>query len=158
MAGAAGARDPRNDLQRLLALGFTTVFATAYPNVGEFVDLRKAANDDSAPLSRFFGAGRSSTVAGGHSSQPRFNSFMPTTTDQARANVREMNTLGVDAIKVIYSDQMGFQEGHYAIGPSKRGWFVFFDREWCVGKQRTESAIQVRKQRLRQDVEQSTLQ
>lgn len=32
-------------------------------------------------------------------------SFLPNTTDQARANVREMKALGVDAIKVIYLDQ-----------------------------------------------------
>ena len=105
VAGASAARSPQQELKRLLALGFTTVFATAYPPVGEFVELRKAANDDSAPMSRFFGAARGSTVAGGHSSQPRFNAFMPTTTDQARADVREMKALGVDAIKVTYSDQ-----------------------------------------------------
>jgi imidazolonepropionase-like amidohydrolase len=105
VTGEAAARDPRRDLQRLLALGFTTVFATAYPNVGEFVELRKAANDDSMPLSRLFGAGRGSTVEGGHASQPRFNPFLPNTTDQARADVREMKALGVDAIKVTYSDQ-----------------------------------------------------
>jgi imidazolonepropionase-like amidohydrolase len=103
--GASAARSPQLELKRLLALGFTTVFATAYPPVGEFVELRKAANDDSTPMSRFFGAARGSTVAGGHSSQPRFNAFMPTTTDQARADVREMKALGVDAIKLTYSDQ-----------------------------------------------------
>ena len=105
VAGASARQSPQQELKRLLALGFTTVFATAFPPVGEFVELRKAANDDSAPMSRFFGAARGSTVAGGHSSQPRFNAFMPTTTDQARADVREMKALGVDAIKVTYSDQ-----------------------------------------------------
>jgi imidazolonepropionase-like amidohydrolase len=103
--GASVERDPQLDLKRLLALGFTTVFATAYPSVGDFVELRKAANDDSAPMSRFFGAGRGSTVDGGHSSQPRFNAFLPTTTEQARVDVRDMKALGVDAIKVTYSDQ-----------------------------------------------------
>jgi imidazolonepropionase-like amidohydrolase len=105
LPGESAARDPRQDLKRLLALGFTTVFATAYPNVAEFVEVRTAAGADTAPMSRFFGAARGSTVAGGHSSQPRFNAFMPTTTDQARADVREMKALGVDAIKVTYSDQ-----------------------------------------------------
>jgi imidazolonepropionase-like amidohydrolase len=89
----------------MLALGFTTVFATAYPDVRELVDLRRATNEDAAPLSRFFGAGPGSTVVGGHASLPRFNSYLPNTTDEARANVREMKAIGVDAIKVIYSDQ-----------------------------------------------------
>lgn len=103
--GQESSRDARGNLTRMLALGFTTVFATAYPNVREFVDLRGAANDDAAPMSRFFGAGRGSTVAGGHSSQPRFNPFLPGTIDEARASVREMKAIGVDAIKVTYSDQ-----------------------------------------------------
>jgi imidazolonepropionase-like amidohydrolase len=71
------ARNPHLDLTRMLALGFTTVFATAYPSVGEFVELRRAAGDDATPMSRFFGAGRGSTVEGGHSSQPRFNPYLP---------------------------------------------------------------------------------
>jgi imidazolonepropionase-like amidohydrolase len=90
----------------MLALGFTTVFATSYPPGGAvFVELRKTANDDATSMSRLFGAVRGSTVAGGHSSQPRFNAFLPTTTDQARADVREMKALGVDAFKFVYSDQ-----------------------------------------------------
>jgi imidazolonepropionase-like amidohydrolase len=99
-AGQESSRDARGDLTQMLALGFTTVFATAYPNVREFVDLRRAANDDAAPMSRFFGAGRGSTVEGGHSSQPRFNPYLPSTVDEARAEVREMKAVGVDAIKV----------------------------------------------------------
>ena len=105
VAGASARQSPQQELKRLLALGFTTVFATAFPPVGEFVELRKAANDDSTPMSALFRCRAWEYVAGGHSSQPRFNAFMPTTTDQARADVREMKALGVDAIKVTYSDQ-----------------------------------------------------
>ena len=104
--GQGASRDARENLATMLAFGFTTVFATAYPDVRELVDLRRATNEDAAPLSRFFGAGRGSTVVGGHASLPRFNSYLPNTADDARANVREMKAIGVDAIKAIYSDQV----------------------------------------------------
>src|SRR6476469_9170030 len=49
-------------------------------------------------------------------------------------------------------------EGHDPICPAKRDWLVMLDDETCPGKQGAESPIQVRKQRLRDRVEQLTLQ
>ena len=60
--------------------------------------------DDTA-LPRYFGVGRAISVAAGHASQPRFASYLPRSADEARANVREMHAIGVDAIKLIYADQ-----------------------------------------------------
>jgi predicted amidohydrolase YtcJ len=51
-APGAAARNPRANLTQMVALGFTTVFATAYPEVDEFVELRRAAADDVAVLWR----------------------------------------------------------------------------------------------------------
>lgn len=103
--GQASSRDARRDLTQMLALGFTTVFATAYPDVREFAELRRASSDDAAPMSRLYGTGRSSSVVGGHASQPRFGGYLPATAEEARVNVRETKAAGVDAIKLIYSDQ-----------------------------------------------------
>lgn len=71
----------------------------------EFADLRRAGLDDAARLPRYVGVGRAISVAGGHASQPRFASYLPATADEARANVRELHAIGVDAIKLIYADQ-----------------------------------------------------
>ena len=104
--GQAAERDVRGNLKRMLAWGFTTVFSTSHANVdlGEFADLRRTAVTDTA-LPRYFGVGRAISVAAGHASQPRFASYLPGSADEARANVREMHAIGVDAIKLIYADQ-----------------------------------------------------
>ena len=98
--------EPRN-LAQMLAWGFTTIFSTSHPNpdIEEFISLRRQANEDAAPMPRFFGVGRAISVAGGHASQPRFASFLPTSADEARANVRALHAAGVDGIKLIYADQ-----------------------------------------------------
>ena len=98
--------EPRN-LAQMLAWGFTTIFSTSHANADlqQFVILRRQANEDTSPMPRFFGVGRAISVAGGHASQPRFASFLPTSADEARANVRALHAAGVDAIKLIYADQ-----------------------------------------------------
>ena len=104
--GQAAERDVRGNLKQMLAWGFTTVFSTAHANVDlrEFAELRRVAVSDPA-LPRYFGVGRAISVAGGHYGQPRFATYLPGSPDEARANVRELQAAGVDAIKLIYSDQ-----------------------------------------------------
>ena len=96
----------RANLKEMLGWGFTTVFSPSHANVDlrEFAELRRAAMDDTA-LPRFFGVGRAISVASGHASTPRFASYLPSSADEARLNVREMHAIGVDAIKLIYADQ-----------------------------------------------------
>jgi imidazolonepropionase-like amidohydrolase len=100
-------RDFRGNLAQMLAWGFTTVFCTSYADLDlrHFIDLRDSANDDATPLPRLFGVGRAISVKGGHASEPPFASYLPDTPDEARADVRAMHAAGVDAIKLIYSDQ-----------------------------------------------------
>jgi imidazolonepropionase-like amidohydrolase len=104
--GQSSERDVRGNLKQMLGMGFTTVFSTSHANVDlrEFAELRRAAATDTA-LPRYFGVGRAISVAAGHASQPRFASYLPGSPDEARANVREMQAAGVDAIKLIYADQ-----------------------------------------------------
>ena len=104
--GQASEHDARGNLKQMLGWGFTTVFSTSHanPDLREFADLRREALADTA-LPRYFGVGRAISVAGGHASQPRFASYLPESADDARANVREMHAIGVDAIKLIYADQ-----------------------------------------------------
>lgn len=104
--GRAVERDVRGNLKEMLAWGFTTVFSTAHANVDlrEFVELRRAAVSNPA-LPRYFGVGRAISVAGGHYGQPRFGTYLPGSADEARANVRELQAAGADAIKLIYADQ-----------------------------------------------------
>ena len=104
--GQAAERDVRGNLKQMLAWGVTTVFSTGHANADlrEFAELRRAAVTDSA-FPRFFGVGRVISVAGGHVSQPRFAGYLPGSADEARANVREMQAAGVDAIKLVYADQ-----------------------------------------------------
>jgi imidazolonepropionase-like amidohydrolase len=93
-------RDGPRNLAQMLAWGFTTIFSTSHANADlqEFVILRRQANEDTAPMPRFYGVGRAISVAGGHASQPRFASYLPTSADEARANVRALHAAGVDAI------------------------------------------------------------
>jgi len=104
--GQAADRDVRGNLKQMLAWGFTSVFSTSHANVDlrEFAELRRAAVTETA-LPRYFGVGRAISVAAGHASQPRFASYLPGSADEARTNVREMQAIGVDAIKLIYADQ-----------------------------------------------------
>ena len=106
ISGPAAERDVRANLKQMLAWGFTTVFSThhAHVNLREFAELRRAAVTDPA-LPRYFGVGRAISVAGGHYGQPRSATYLPGSADEARANVREMHAIGVDAIKLIYADQ-----------------------------------------------------
>jgi imidazolonepropionase-like amidohydrolase len=98
-------RDAHGYLAQMLGLGFTSVFATSYPNLREHAELRASRANDAAPFARYFGVGRGSSVAGGHASQPRFGGYLPVSADEARANVRELQVVGVDGIKLTYSDQ-----------------------------------------------------
>jgi hypothetical protein len=52
---------------------------------------------------------------------------------------------------------VGLHEGHHPIRPAKRDRLVMLGDEPCPGNQRAEPPIQVRKQRLRDGIEQSTL-
>jgi imidazolonepropionase-like amidohydrolase len=106
LPGQAAERDVRGNLKEMLGWGFTTVFSPNHANVDlrEFADLRRAAATDPA-LPRYFGVGRAISVAAGHASQPRFATYLPGSADEARANVRELHAIGVDAIKLIYADQ-----------------------------------------------------
>jgi imidazolonepropionase-like amidohydrolase len=106
IGGQAVEQDVRGNLKEMLAWGFTAVFSTNHANVDprEFAGLRRAAATDPA-LPRYFGVGRAISVAAGHASQPRFATYLPGSADEARANVRELHAIGVDAIKLIYADQ-----------------------------------------------------
>jgi imidazolonepropionase-like amidohydrolase len=103
--GQAPPRDTRSYLTQMLALGFTSVFATSHSDLSEHADLRRSASDHEAPIARYFGVGKGSTAPGGHASQPRFGGYVPSNLDEARANVRELAAVGVDAVKLVYSDQ-----------------------------------------------------
>lgn len=103
--GRAPTRDTRSYLTQMLALGFTSVFATSHSDLREHADLRRSASDHEAPIARYFGVGKGSTAPGGHASQPRFGGYVPSNLDEARANVRELAAVGVDAVKLVYSDQ-----------------------------------------------------
>jgi imidazolonepropionase-like amidohydrolase len=103
--GRAPLRDTRSYLGRMLAMGFTSVFATSHSDLREHADLRRNRSDHEAPIARYFGVGRGSSVPGGHASQPRFGGYLPSTPDEARANVRELGAVGVDGVKLTYSDQ-----------------------------------------------------
>jgi imidazolonepropionase-like amidohydrolase len=100
-------RDFRRSLTQMLAWGFTTVFSTSHgnPDLRDFTTWRGTANEESAPLARYFGVGRAISVKAGHASQPHLASYLPDTPDEARGHVREMKTAGVDAIKLVYADQ-----------------------------------------------------
>jgi imidazolonepropionase-like amidohydrolase len=99
--------DFRNNLAQMLSWGFTTIFSPSHTSTDlrSFTALRASASQDSTALPRYFGVGRAISVKGGHASLPRFASYLPDTADEARTNVREMSTAGVDAIKLIYDDE-----------------------------------------------------
>jgi imidazolonepropionase-like amidohydrolase len=101
LRGQGGPQDAKQNLAQMLAWGFTTIFSTGSSN---FASLKLLANKDGTPLPRFFGVGRGITVTGGHASAPVFHTYLPDTPDKARANVREVSTAGVDAIKFFYDD------------------------------------------------------
>ena len=86
-------REEPQNLAQMLAWGFTTIFSTSHPNpdIEEFISLRRQTNQDAAPMPRLFGVGRAISVAGGQRLQPRFASFLPTSADEARANVRTLH-------------------------------------------------------------------
>ncbi len=95
----------RQNLAQLLAWGFTTIHCPARLDPA----LATAARDDAAPLPRLWGVGvnRGFSTEGGHASQrPRFDSLLPKTPEEARQQVRSVGlAAGVNAIKIIYSDQ-----------------------------------------------------
>jgi imidazolonepropionase-like amidohydrolase len=95
----------RSYLTRMLAMGFTAAFATSHADLREHAELRRSASDHEAPIARYFGVGRGSSTPGGHAGEPRFGGYLPSTPDEARANVRELASVGVDAVKLTYSDQ-----------------------------------------------------
>jgi imidazolonepropionase-like amidohydrolase len=103
--GQAPMRNTRSYLTQMLALGFTSTFSTAHSDLREHAELRRSASDNETPIARYFGVGRGSSVPGGHASQPRFGGYLPSTPDEARANVRELGAVGVDGVKLTYSDQ-----------------------------------------------------
>ena len=101
------ARNFRSNLSQLLGWGFTTIFSTSHssPSLEDFSNLKRASMNDAAAIPRFFGVGRAISVKGGHASQPAFASYLPETPAEVREEVRAMRQAGVDAIKLIYSDQ-----------------------------------------------------
>ena len=103
--GQAPPRDTRSYLTQMLALGFTSTFATSHRDLREHADLRRSASDDQVPIARYFGVGKGSSVTGGHAGEPRFGGYLPSTPDEARANIRELAAVGVDGVKLVYSDQ-----------------------------------------------------
>ena len=102
---AQGPPNLRQNLAQLLGWGFTTIHCPARLDPA----LATAARDDAAPLPRLWGVGvnRGFSTEGGHASQlPRFDSILPKTPEEARQQVRSVGPgAGVDAIKIIYSDQ-----------------------------------------------------
>ena len=90
----------------MLGWGFTTIFSTAhaYGDLEDFTDLRRAAQGGESTMARYFGVGRGITVEGGHASQPPLASFLPKTPEEAREQVRQLKTAGVDAVKFIFED------------------------------------------------------
>jgi imidazolonepropionase-like amidohydrolase len=95
----------RQNLAQLLAWGFTTIHCPVRLDPA----LATAARDDASPLPRLWGVGvnRGFSTEGGHASQrPRFDSLLPKTPEEARQQVRSVGlAAGVNAIKIIYSDQ-----------------------------------------------------
>jgi imidazolonepropionase-like amidohydrolase len=100
-------RNFQRNLAQMLGWGFTTIFSTSHssPNLEDFSNLRRTAMNDAAAMPRFFGVGRAISVKGGHGSQPAFASYLPEGPEEVREEVRAMRAAGVDAIKLIYSDQ-----------------------------------------------------
>lgn len=95
----------RQNLAQLLGWGFTTIHCPARTDPA----LASEARDDATPLPRLWGVGvnRGFSTEGGHASQrPRFDSILLKTPEEAREKVRTVGpAAGVDAIKIIYSDQ-----------------------------------------------------
>ena len=102
----AGPEDFRRYLTHMLGWGFTTIFSTAHANADlkDFTDLRRAAQGGESPMARYFGVGRGITVERGHASQPPLASFLPKTPEEAREQVHQLKTAGVDAVKFIFED------------------------------------------------------
>jgi imidazolonepropionase-like amidohydrolase len=105
-ARRAGPEDFRRYLTHMLGWGFTTIFSPAhtYADLGDFTDLRRASQAGESSMARYFGVGRGITVEGGHASQPPLASFLPKTPEEAREQVRQLKTAGVDAVKFILED------------------------------------------------------
>jgi imidazolonepropionase-like amidohydrolase len=100
--GPAGNRDPRMNLPRLLALGFTTIHVTG----GVDPAVAASSREDAAPVPRVWGVGvgRTFSTEGGHLWQT--GPHLPKTPKEARDQVRSVGPAGgVDAIKIMYSDQ-----------------------------------------------------
>jgi imidazolonepropionase-like amidohydrolase len=102
----AGPEDFRRYLTHMLGWGFTTIFSPAhtYADLEDFTKLRREAQGGESPMARYFGVGRGITVEGGHASQPPLASFLPKTPEEAREQVRQLKTAGVDAVKFIFED------------------------------------------------------
>jgi imidazolonepropionase-like amidohydrolase len=90
--------DPAKNLAELLSWGVTSVFNTG-TSAQIFSTLRAATTPDEAPYPRFYSSGRIFGVKGGWAAD-----YAPTTPGEARANVRDAKTAGVDAIKLVYDD------------------------------------------------------
>ena len=105
-ARRAGPEDFRRYLTHMLGWGFTTIFSPAhtYADLEDFTSLRRAAQGGESTMARYFGVGRGITVEGGHASQPPLASFLPKTPEEAREQVRQLKTAGVDAVKFIFED------------------------------------------------------
>lgn len=109
---AAASRDAV--LADLLNWGVTAVFCTGNcsGSLPAFQSARRRAAEGPDLLPAYHGVGTAISTEGGHASDARFNSRIPKSPDEARAMVRDLADAGVDAIKVIYSDQ-----GHIARAP-----------------------------------------
>ncbi len=97
-----GPSDFKKNLNRLLSWGFTTVFDQGIPDLKSFADLKTAAAEDAAPYPHFFGVGVRFAAKGGHGSS--FGAYTPETPEDARAAVRELKAVKVDAVKLVYDN------------------------------------------------------
>jgi imidazolonepropionase-like amidohydrolase len=82
------------NLKRLLAFGVTTAFVPSIPDA-TFRELKALTANDSGPYPRVLGVGVGFGTIGGQ---------LPHTGEEARALVRELRSLGVDAVKLAYDD------------------------------------------------------
>jgi imidazolonepropionase-like amidohydrolase len=90
------------NLGRLLAYGVTTVLDPSISRQA-FAEMRQLTAADTAPYPRFFSTGPTITVPG-DGMGAGVGAPTPQTEAEARAAVRELQALGVHAIKIVYDD------------------------------------------------------
>jgi len=100
--GLGGVVNYRLSLRRMLAVGVTTVFDPSIP-LPDFVDVKAAAAEDTAPYARFFSTGPIVSVKG-DTQAAQVGAPMPETAADAVAAVRELKAAGVHALKIQRDD------------------------------------------------------